>query len=169
MTEPNQQATEPDRDATLSHARGKGDYRRRVIRPLGLAIPIAVLSLVTACSSTPASTTPAAGSSVAAGGSGAVAAGSVLTGAVGQGDAFVITLVDSTGAPVTSLKAGSYTVKVKDESKIHNFHLTGPGVEQTTTVPETTEVTWTVNLSAGTYTFVCDPHAAKMVGSFTVT
>jgi len=162
MTEPDQQATEPERHATLNHALGMGHYRRRVIRPLGLAIPIAVLSLVTACSSTPTSTTPAAGSSVPAG-------GSVLTGSVGQGDAFVITLVDSAGAPVTSLKAGSYTVKVKDESAKHDFHLTGPGVDEKTGVPETTEATWTVKLSAGTYTFVCDPHAARMAGSFTVT
>ena len=162
MTQPHQQATEPGRAATLNHVWGKGDYRRRVIRPLGLAIPVALLSLVTACSSTPATTTPAAGSSV-------VASGSVLTGTVGQGDAFVITLVDSAGAPVTSLKAGSYTVKVKDESSKHDFHLTGPGVDEKTGVPDTTEATWTVKLSAGTYTFVCDPHAARMAGSFTVT
>ena len=32
-----------------------------------------------------------------------------------------------------------------------------------TTVPETTEVTWKVTLQAGTYTFKCDPHP-KMVG-----
>jgi plastocyanin len=163
MTEPSQQAIEPDRDASPNDELGKGDRRRRVIRPLGLALPVALLSLVTACSSsTPASSTLAAGS-------GAVAAGSVLTGTVGQGDAPVITLVDSAGAPVTSLKAGSYTVKVKDESTKHDFHLTGPGVDQKTSVPETTEATWTVKLSAGTYTFVCDPHAATMKGSFTVT
>jgi plastocyanin len=168
MTEPSEQATEPDGDASPNHELGKGDRRRRVIRPLGLALPVALLSLVTACSSsTPASSPPA--SSTPAAGAGAVAAGSVLTGNVGQGDAFVITLVDSAGAPVTSLKAGSYTVKVKDESTIHDFHLTGPGVDQKTGVPETTEVTWSVKLSAGTYTFVCDPHAARMAGSFTVT
>ncbi len=168
MTEPNQEATEPGRGATLNYASRKRDHRSRVIRPLGLAIPIAFLSLVTACSSSPSSTTPTAGSPVAAGAVGAVSPGSVLTGSVGQGDAPVITLVDSTGAPVTSLKAGSYTVKVKDESTRHDFHLAGPGVDEKTTVPETTEVTWTVTLSAGTYTFVCDPHAARMEGSFTV-
>lgn len=161
MTEPSQQAIEPDRDATLNHVWGKGDYRSRVIRPLGLAIPIAFLSLVTACSSTPASTTPAAGSSVAAG-------GSVLTASVGEGDKPVITLTDSAGAPVTTLPAGSYTVKVKDLSAKHNFHLTGTGVEEKTTVPEVTDVTWTVTLAAGTYTFKCDPHP-PMTGSFTVT
>jgi hypothetical protein len=85
--------------------------------PLVLAVPVALLSLLAACSDI---STPAA--------SGApVAAGSVLTGTVGQGDAPVITLVDSAGAPVTSLKAGSYTVKVKDLSSRHNFHRQGSG------------------------------------------
>ena len=163
MFEPDQNSIEPDQNATRNHPFAKRVHRARVIRPLALVLPIALLSLATACSSsTPASDTPAAGSSVAAG-------GSVLNGTVGQGDAFVITLVDSAGAPVTSLKAGSYTVKVKDESTMHDFHLTGPGVDKKTGVPETTEATWTVKLSAGTYTFVCDPHAARMTGSFTVT
>lgn len=59
-------------------------------------------------------------------------------------------------------------MKVKDASKIHNFHLTGAGVDQKTTVPDITEATWTVVLQAGTYTFKCDPHP-KMTGTFTVT
>jgi plastocyanin len=29
--------------------------------------------------------------------------------------------------------------------------------------------TWTVTLKAGKYTYVCDPHASFMKGSFTVT
>ena len=162
MLEPDQNSIELGQNATRNHPFAKGVHRARVIRPLSLVLPIALLSLATACSSTPASTTPAVGA-------GAVAAGSVLTGTVGQGDAPVITLVDSAGAPVTSLKAGSYTMKIKDESAKHDFHLTGPGVDEKTGVPETTEATWTVKLSAGTYTFVCDPHAARMTGSFTVT
>jgi len=120
-------------------------------------------------SSTPA----AAGSSSASAPSGsstssAAAAAGVLTGVVGESDAYVITLKDGTGAPVTSLKAGNYTVKVKDASKIHNFHLTGAGVDEKTSVADTTEVTWTVALTPGTYTYTCDPHP-KMTGSFTVT
>jgi len=159
MIEPDQYAIEPGQHATANHSGAKNIHRRRVMRALVLAVPVALLSLVAACSDTG---TPAA--------SGApVAAGSVLTGTVGQGDAPVITLVDSAGAPVTSLKAGSYTVKVKDMSSRHNFHLTGKGVDEKTTVPETTEVTWTVQLTAGSYTFQCDPHAQKMVGTFAVT
>lgn len=137
------------------------------MRPLVLVVPVALLSLVTACGS---SDTPAAGSpSAPAGGSApAGAAGQVLTGELGENDAFTITLKDSAGAPVTTLKAGSYQVKVKDTSKIHNFALTGPGVDEKTTVPELKETTWTVTLKAGTYTFTCDPHP-KMKGTFTVT
>lgn len=94
-----------------------------------------------------------------------------LTGVVGQEgdpDAFVITLMDGSGNEVTNLPAGEYEVQVTDLSSIHNFHLTGPGVEESTTVPETTQITWTVTLEAGAYTFRCDPHR-PMVGTFTVT
>jgi hypothetical protein len=73
------------------------------------------------------------------------------------------------GEPVTSLEAGDYTIEVDDRADNHNFHLTGPGVEETTTVPEVATTTWDVTLSEGTYNFVCDPHAENMNGSFTVT
>jgi plastocyanin len=130
------------------------------MKPVALALPIALLSLVTACSSS----TPSTSSTTTA----AAPAGSVLSANVA--DPFSITLVDSTGAKVTSLKAGSYQVKVTDSSTKHNFHLTGPGVEEKTTVPGLKTTTWTVTLSAGTYTFKCDPHAARgMEGTFTVT
>ena len=173
--------TQLDQDATASQPVAHGVVHRWAIRPLVLVVPVALLSLVGACgssSSPPANAPAAAGSSTSASSSpssssagGATAGGAaagVLTGSVGEGDAYVITLMDSTGAPVTSLKAGSYTVKVKDASKIHDFHITGPGVDQKTTVPEITEATWTVTLQAGTYTYKCDPHP-KMTGSFTVT
>jgi hypothetical protein len=149
---------------------------RRVSGMLAVIAALAILFLVGACGSTssPPTNGPVASSSgsptsgpSSPSSSGGGNAG-VLTGTVGEGDAYVITLTDSTGAPVSSLKAGTYTVKVKDASKIHNFHLTGAGVDQKTTVPDITEVTWTVALQAGTYTFRCDPHP-KMTGSFTVT
>jgi len=144
-------------------------------RPV-VIVAVALLFLVAACgsnSSPPASgPVPSSSSASTSGSSPSSSSGGgnagVLTGTVGEGDAYVITLTDSTGAPVTSLKAGSYTVKVKDASKIHNFHLTGAGVDQKTTVPDITEVTWTVSLQAGPYTFKCDPHP-KMTGTFTVT
>jgi plastocyanin len=72
------------------------------------------------------------------------------------------------GKRVTALKAGTYTIKVADKSNIHNFHLSGPGVNKTTSVPGTGTSTWTVKLKQGTYRYVCDPHASIMKGSFRV-
>lgn len=97
---------------------------------------------------------------------GASAATPKLTGVVGPG--FTITLKN--GAKVVkTLKAGTYTITVSDKASIHNFHLFGPGVNKTTTVPFTGTKTWTVKLRAGTYTYQCDPHAAAgMKGSFKV-
>jgi plastocyanin len=93
-------------------------------------------------------------------------AASTLTGTVGPG--FTITLTQG-GKKVTALKAGSYTIKIADKSNIHNFHLTGPGVNKKTSVPATGSTTWKVTLKKGTYKFVCDPHASIMKGSFKVT
>ena len=92
-------------------------------------------------------------------------AASSLTGTVGPG--FTITLTQG-GKKVSKLKAGTYTIKIADKSNIHNFHLTGPGVNKKTSVGGTGSTTWTVKLKAGTYKFICDPHASIMKGSFKV-
>jgi plastocyanin len=73
------------------------------------------------------------------------------------------------GKKVSKLKAGKYTIVVKDEASDHDFHLTGPGLNRTTTVSGRGTWTWNVTLRKGTYKYVCDPHAAFMKGSFTVT
>jgi plastocyanin len=70
---------------------------------------------------------------------------------------------------VTSLKAGKYTIVVQDTAADHNFHLTGPGVDKTTSVGGKGTATWTVTLKKGTYKYDCDPHESFMKGSFTVT
>jgi plastocyanin len=97
---------------------------------------------------------------------GAGAAATTLNGTVGPG--FTITLTGPSGAKVTHLKPGSYKIVVKDKSNIHNFHLTGPGVAKTTTVPGTGTTTWNITVKKGTYRYVCDPHKEMMKGSFTV-
>lgn len=94
------------------------------------------------------------------------AATPVLKAEVGPG--FTITLKDAKNKTVKSLKAGKYTIKVADKSDFHNFHLVGPGVDKDSGVPGTKNVTWRVTLKKGAYTFVCDPHASSMKGSFTV-
>jgi plastocyanin len=88
-----------------------------------------------------------------------------LTGVVGPG--FTITLKKGT-TKVTKLKAGTYLFKISDKSSIHDFHLTGPGVNKKTTVGGTGSSTWKLTLKKGTYRYVCDPHASFMKGSFTV-
>ena len=97
----------------------------------------------------------------------AAAATPKLTGEVGPG--FTIELKQGS-KDVKTLKAGTYRIKVEDKGSIHNFHLKGPGVNKSTTVPFTGEQTWTVTLKKGTYTYQCDPHAsAGMKGTFKVT
>jgi len=73
------------------------------------------------------------------------------------------------GKKVSSLNAGTYTIVVKDQASDHDFHLTGPGVNRTTTVGGTGTQIWKVTLKRGTYTYKCDPHAAFMKGTFKVT
>jgi plastocyanin len=96
----------------------------------------------------------------------AVAHAQDLIGTVGPG--FTISLSRADGTPVTQLDPGTYRIRVSDRSIEHNFHLTGPGVNQTTTVEETGVVEWTVTFVEGRYTFVCDPHATQMRGTFVV-
>ena len=85
------------------------------------------------------------------------------------GPCFTIS-VKRAGMLVKTLKAGTYQLTVADKSSIHNFHLFGPGVNKTTTVPFTGTQTWTVKLKPGKYTYQCDIHAATgMKGSFRVT
>ncbi len=139
-------------------------------RQLALAAPFALVLVTSACGGNTATSTPAASTTSGASATTAPAAGgTALKAVVGEADAFTIDLTDASGAPVTTLKAGSYTVQVKDASKIHNFHLKGPGVDQKTSVPDIGDTTWNVNLTAGSYTYKCDPHSGTMSGSFTVT
>ena len=97
------------------------------------------------------------------------ATGIPLTGAVGQADSFSITLKDANGLSVTQLDPGTYTITVTDFSAFHNFHLFGPGVDQTTDVDGTGTVTWDVTITDdGVYTYRCDAHPTIMKGSIRV-
>jgi plastocyanin len=88
-----------------------------------------------------------------------------LTGTVGPG--FTITLKNHTKV-VKVLAPTKYAFTINDKSGIHNFHLTGPGVNKKTTVGGTGTTHWTLTLRKGTYKYVCDPHASSMHGSFVV-
>src|SRR5512132_2314592 len=89
-----------------------------------------------------------------------------LQASVGPG--FTISLKDAPGAKVTHLDPGTYAIHVVDQSDMHNFDLTGPGVSKSTDVTEVGEQDWTVTFTDGTYRYVCDVHATSMKGSFTV-
>jgi plastocyanin len=88
-----------------------------------------------------------------------------LVATVGPG--FTITVTKG-GKRVTTLRTGRYRITVRDRSDFHNFRLKGPGVNRATTVAEVATKTWTLTLRRGKFTFVCDPHASSMKGSFTV-
>src|SRR5262245_16101601 len=66
-----------------------------------------------------------------------------------------------------TIPAGTYTIRVVDDTAEHNFHLTGPGVDQLTDTTGQSSPTWTVTFQANaTYRFVCDTHADFMFGGF---
>jgi plastocyanin len=84
-----------------------------------------------------------------------------LTGTVGPG--FTISMNKK------AVKAGTYVITIHDLASIHDFHLTGPGVNKKTSVAGTGTTKWTVKLKTGTYHFVCDPHQTIMHGVLKVT
>lgn len=158
-----------------------------------LGIVIASIALLTACSGTPEeaaesvageateaaedvtepteeaeSPSPEASEDAAAGGE---AGSTVLMGSVGTAEdpeAFEIALTTEDGEEVTTLPAGDYTIQVDDPSTLHNFHLMGGSVDESTSVPDLEQTTFEVTLEAGEYTYTCDPHP-PMTGMFTVT
>jgi plastocyanin len=85
-----------------------------------------------------------------------VEAGTTLVATVGPG--FDISLETEDGEAVAAAAPGEYTIEVSDESSIHNFHLTGPGVDEDSGIGEEGQSTWKVTLEPGSYVFICDPH-----------
>jgi plastocyanin len=105
---------------------------------------------------------------------GTVAAGLALAaGAPAATEAGTLTATDGPGFTITmskkSVPHGAYVITVKDRSAIHNFHLTGPGLNKKTSVAAVGTFTWKVTLKKGTYKFVCDPHVTIMHGTLKVT
>jgi hypothetical protein len=88
-----------------------------------------------------------------------------LTASVGPG--FSISLNEG-GSAVTNLDPGTYTINVSDMAAVHNFHLSGPGVDQATSIEGTGSATWTVTFTNGAYHFQCDAHPTILKGNFTV-
>lgn len=83
-------------------------------------------------------------------------------------EAFRINLVDANGVKVTHVDPGTYTITVHDYATLHNFHLFGPGVTQSTSIENPEETTWTVTFQDGAkYRYECEAHPTQMFGSFT--
>ena len=100
------------------------------------------------------------------------AVSSTLHAFVHENDTIELTFDD--GSPVGSqartpptVPPGTYVIHVIDDADIHNFHLTGPGVDMATSVGGIAGPTWTVTFQAGgTYEFLCDAHPEFMYGMF---
>src|SRR5947209_15531085 len=90
-----------------------------------------------------------------------------LVGVVGHNDSFDISLTDPSSQAISNLQAGTYSLTIKDESSLHNFHLTGDGVDKTTSSGSTSTSTFSVTFKPGTYTCVCAPHPPPIHGAIT--
>ena len=108
-----------------------------------------------------------AAAALAVPGTGVAAPAKTVNGTVGPGFTIGLTLQ---GKKVTALKAGTpYRFVISDRSSIHNFHLSGPGVNRVLTgVAFTGTKSVVLTLRKGAYSFVCDPHSTFMHGRFTV-
>jgi plastocyanin len=104
---------------------------------------------------------------LAATSSGSAATPKTVTGTVGPGFTIGLTM---NGKKVTKLKAGTpYRFVIKDRSDIHDFHLSGPGLNRVlSSVENTGTKTFVLRLKKGSYRFVCDPHSGIMHGRFLV-
>ena len=92
-----------------------------------------------------------------------------LIGVVGKNDAFKITL-SSKGKVAKTLKAGTYTLVIHDDSKLHNYELDGPNGKSWTftSVNFVGTKTMTIKLAKGKYKAYCSPHESTMFQHFTV-
>jgi plastocyanin len=162
----------PDRVSSFRATKEESVTRTRIALVIGLAAAVLAVAGCGSDDESSSGTTTETETATETTGTG-TAAGTKLIGTVGSADdpnAFTISLTTEDGAAVTSLPAGDYTLEIKDLATIHNFHLTGPGdVDVKSEVGETEDENYDVTLVAGTYDFVCDPHAGSMNGNFEVT
>ena len=96
----------------------------------------------------------------------APAAAPQLRGTAGPG--FSITLQNEAGTIVSRLDPGTYELSVRDLAIDHNFHIYGPGVEESTSVDAIEDRTWTVTFRDGRYTYLCDLHPTQMMRELVV-
>jgi plastocyanin len=97
----------------------------------------------------------------------AASAPKTVLGTVGPGFTINLTLG---GKKATTLKQGvRYRFLIRDRASIHDFHLSGPGLNRVlTSVAFTGTKSVVLTLKKGVYRYVCDPHSGLMHGSFRV-
>jgi plastocyanin len=93
-----------------------------------------------------------------------------LVGVVGKNDAYTISLKTAKGKLVKTIKKGTYTFVIHDDSTLHNYELDGPhGKSWTfTSVDATGTKTKTLKLTPGKYKAYCSIHESQMFQHFTV-
>ena len=104
---------------------------------------------------------------LAAGAGRSAASPKTVNGTVGPGFTIALTM---NGKRVTKLQAGTpYRFVVNDRADIHDFHLTGPGLDRVITgVDFTGTKSIVLKLKKGSYRYQCDPHSTFMHGAFVV-
>ena len=104
---------------------------------------------------------------LAAGAGRSAASPKTVNGTVGPGFTIALTM---NGKRVTKLQAGTpYRFVVNDRADIHDFHLTGPGLDRVITgVDFTGTKSIVLKLKKGSYRYECDPHSTFMHGAFVV-
>jgi hypothetical protein len=81
-----------------------------------------------------------------------------------------ISLRSASGAVLHhGVKAGTYSVVVRDRTKLHNFHLVGKGVNRKSAVAGVGTSTWKLKLAKGTLRFYSDKAPKTVKGSVQVT
>jgi hypothetical protein len=81
-----------------------------------------------------------------------------------------ISLRSASGAVLRNgVKAGTYSVVVRDRTKLHNFHLVGKGVNRKSTVAGTGTTTWKLKFAKGILRFYSDKAPKTVKGSVRVT
>ncbi len=81
-----------------------------------------------------------------------------------------ISLRSASGAALHhGVKAGTYSIVVRDRSKLHNFHLVGKGVNRRSSVAAVGTTTWKLKLAKGLLRFYSDKAPKTVKGSVRVT
>jgi hypothetical protein len=92
-----------------------------------------------------------------------------LIGTTGKNNAYKINLT-SNGKVAKTLKAGTYTFVIHDDSSMHSYELDGPHGKSWsfTSVSFVGTKSITLKLTRGSYKAYCEPHESFMFQRFTV-